>query len=351
MAPESFPGPLVVCVRGPSRSGKSTLCESLVAALRGHANVAWVKRTHHELDLPEKSSGRVWAQHPAAMVLRGPDRLQLTLPPVSPEPGALVATLPVDIDLVLLETHSPEPFPSVVSTALDPEPGEDVLARFSLMTARDQAPPIAQRLLAMLPRDLLLSRSVRVAARAHGGHACPGIVLGTRLALAGAAALGIELPDTSKRLVVAVETDRCAVDAVQVLTGCRPGRRTLRLLDYGKLAATFYDLTNQKAVRISVRGDVRGRAVAEPGEDLTAAQIRAYLAMPCSELLTMMSVPFEVDPLDLPGKPLRRINCLHCGEEVSDGREVTNEIGDYCRSCAAELGVLTGMEGRQARWR
>jgi len=351
VAQGSFPGPLVVCVRGPSRSGKSTLCESLVAALGDGVRVAWIKRTHHELDLPEKSSGRVWAQHPAAMVMRGPDRLQLTFPTVSPDPEALVATLPADIDLILLETHSPEPFPAIVSTELEPEPGETVIGRFSLTTARDQAGAFAAELLAMLPPDLALSRSVRIAARAHGGHACPGIVLGTRLALAGAAALGVEIPDTCKRLVVAVETDRCAVDAVQALTGCRPGKRTLRLLDYGKLAATFYDLANRRAVRVSVRGDVRARVVAACGEDPSAAQIRAYSTMPCDELLTMMSARFEVDPLDLPGKPARRVTCLRCGEEVSDGREVTNEIGDYCRPCAAELGVLTGMEGRQARWR
>lgn len=351
MAQGSFPGPLVVCVRGPSRSGKSTLCESLVAAFGDRLRVAWIKRTHHELDLPEKSSARVWAQHPAAMVMRGPDRLQLTLPPISPEPDALLATLPPDIDLILLETHSPEPFPAIVSTELDPEPDESVLARFSLLSARDEAPFIAEQLLAMLPADLTLARSVRIAARAHGGHACPGIVLGTRLALAGAAGLGIDIPDTRKRLVVAVETDRCAVDAIQALTGCRPGKRTLRLLDYGKLAATFYDLANRRALRISVRGDVRANVLVRPGEDPSAAQIRAYSTMPCDQLLSMMSAPFEVDPLDLPGKPSRRVTCLRCGEEVSDGREVTNEIGDHCRPCAAELGVLTGMEGRQARWR
>lgn len=351
MAEGSFPGPLVVCVRGPSRSGKSTLCESLVAAVGSRARVAWIKRTHHELDLPEKSSGRVWAQHPAAMVMRGPDRLQLTLPPVSPEPEALIATLTADIDLVLLETHSAEPFPAIVSTELEPERDETVIARFSLATARDQARTIAAQLLEMLPSDLAISRSVRIAARAHGGHACPGIVLGTRLALAGAAALGVEIPDTCKRLIVAVETDRCAVDAVQALTGCRPGKRTLRLLNYGKLGATFYDLASHRAVRVAVRGDVRARVVADSGEDPSAAQIRAYSTMPCDELLTMMSAPFEVDPLDLPGKPSRRVSCLRCGEEVSDGREMTNEIGDYCRPCAAELGVLTGMEGRQARWR
>lgn len=351
MAEGSFPGPLVVCVRGPSRSGKSTLCESLVAAVGNRARVAWIKRTHHELDLPEKSSGRVWSQHPAAMVMRGPDRLQLTLPPVSPEPDALIATLPADIDLILLETHSAEPFPAIVSTELEPEPDETVLARFSLTTARDQAGTLAEQLLEMLPADLALSRAVRIAARAHGGHACPGIVLGTRLALAGAGALGIEIPDTCKRLVVAVETDRCAVDAVQALTGCRPGKRTLRLLDYGKLAATFYDLANRRAVRVAVQGDVRARVMASAGEDPSTAQIRAYSTMPCEQLLTMMSAPFEVDPLDLPGKPSRRVTCRRCGEEVSDGRQVTSEVGDYCRPCAAELGVHTGMEGRQARWR
>ena len=351
MASGSLSAPLVVCVRGPSRSGKSTLCESLIAAIGDAARVAWIKRTHHALDLPEKSSGRVWAQSPATMVMRGPDRLQITLPTIAPEAGPLVATVSPDIDLVLLETHTAEPFPSIVSTALDPEADEQVLARFSLDTARADAHPIAAALIAMLPPDRTLARALRVAARAHGGHACAGIVLGTRLALAGAAALGIEIPDTRKRLIVSVETDRCAVDAIQALTGCRPGKRTLRLLDYGKLAATFLDQPNGRAVRVAVRGDARERATPAQGEDRTDAQIRTYMDLPCEELLTIIEVPFALDPLDLPGKPARRVHCRRCGEEVSDGREVVTEVGDHCRPCAAELGVLEGMEGRLAPWR
>ncbi|MBA4179001.1 MAG: hypothetical protein C0506_00265 [Anaerolinea sp.] len=68
-----------MCVRGPSRSGKTSLCERLVAGLvQSGLRVAYLKRTHHVLDLPGKSSARVWANEPALMVLRATDRLQVT---------------------------------------------------------------------------------------------------------------------------------------------------------------------------------------------------------------------------------------------------------------------------------
>ena len=88
-------------------------------------------------------------------------------------------------------------------------------------------------------------------------HLCPGQVLGVRLAMLGCRAVGIEEPTRSKSLLVWVEIDRCATDAVTVVTGCRLGKRTLKFLDYGKVAATFLNLDTSEAVRVVARDDSR----------------------------------------------------------------------------------------------
>ena len=86
-------------------------------------------------------------------------------------------------------------------------------------------------------------------ARRHNDHLCPRQVLGVRMGLAGAAALGVEAPQGNKRMLVITETDGCFVDGIEVATGCSVGHRTLRVEDYGKVAATFVDLETQEAIR------------------------------------------------------------------------------------------------------
>jgi formylmethanofuran dehydrogenase subunit E len=147
----------------------------------------------------------------------------------------------------------------------------------------------------------------------------------------------VPIPDRRKRLVVVLETQRCAADAVQAITGCRPGRRTLQFRDYGKLAATFIDVPAGRAIRVAARADLRQRALdfGESGEERQQTQRRAYLALPPGELFSVEAVPFELDPFDRPGPPSRRVNCAACGEEVSDGREVAGPAASLCRPCAA----------------
>ena len=81
-------------------------------------------------------------------------------------------------------------------------------------------------------------------AEAAHGHMCPGQILGVRMALLGLRSLGIGDPlgADRKRLVTFVEIDRCATDAIGLVTGCRLGKRTLKFRDWGKMAATFVDL-------------------------------------------------------------------------------------------------------------
>jgi molybdopterin-guanine dinucleotide biosynthesis protein MobB len=130
---ESDCTPPIVCIRGPSGSGKTALCQRLIGALgRDGERVGYVKRTHHPLDLPHKASSRIWTSGAAAMVLRSTDRIQVTLPDGESTVEELVALLPADITLVLLETHEPEPYPSILSTLLAPAGGEDVIGRWAL---------------------------------------------------------------------------------------------------------------------------------------------------------------------------------------------------------------------------
>ncbi len=347
-----FVGPVVVCVRGPSRSGKTSVCERLIAALEPRGvRVAYLKRTHHELDVPEKASGRAWRKGPSAMVLRSPGRLQMTVPPGDATPGELLRVLPDGIDIALFETHSPESYPTILSSALDPADGEAVLGRWRLETIDADAASLVERLVRLVPADRALDHALRAAMKLHGGHLCAGLVLGTRLALYGVDRLGVDVPDRQKRLIVAVETDRCAVDAIQAVTGCRPGKRTLRLLDYGKLAATFIDQWTGAAVRVAARGDLRDKSHAdhEPGERHEAQEL-AYRAMLPDELYTLRSVVPDVEQLDLPGPPRRRVRCATCGEEVTDGREIKTEAGPRCQPCAAASGLRERTRGGTGTW-
>lgn len=145
--PHPGSAPPVVCVRGPSRSGKTALSEALIRAIGGRARVGWCKRTHHELDLPHKSSGRVWAAGAAVMAVQSPDRLQLTFGPGSPSAEALIAALPPGLDLVLFETHTPEAYPTFLAESYEPAPGEHVLGRFRFETVEDVAAEWADALL------------------------------------------------------------------------------------------------------------------------------------------------------------------------------------------------------------
>ncbi len=295
--------------------------------------VGYAKRTHHGLDLPEKASGRVWAAGPAAMAIACPDRLQVTFPPGDGAARTLIRSFPAEVDLVLLETHSPEPFPTVRSELIAGAPGEVTLATWSLADIDGAADRAGAAVRALLPQDLDLDRALRRAREAHGEHACAGVILGTRLARYAGRVLGVDLPDREKRLVVRVEIARCAADAIQAVTGCRPGRRTLRFVDYGKLAATFWDLRTGRAVRVAARGDLRER-VGAMGAGRHAAQAAAYLSWADEELFTVREVAEALGELELPGPPLRRVVCGGCGEEVADGRELLTASGPRCRPCA-----------------
>jgi formylmethanofuran dehydrogenase subunit E len=175
-------------------------------------------------------------------------------------------------------------------------------------------------------------------AKEFHGDVCAGIVLGTRLALLGLDAIGIHDPKGKdrKNLIVYVETDRCATDAILSVTGCHPGKRSMKILDYGKMAATFINLQTGKAVRVVVRskgkpGDTRTREVMdrEPPIDL-----EEYVVMPVDQLFIMQDVTVQLRPEDMPGKPLQISVCSLCGEQIMDKREVIQDGHIFCKPCS-----------------
>lgn len=187
-------------------------------------------------------------------------------------------------------------------------------------------PPLRERSF-----DDLLADAVR-----FHGHLCPGQVLGVRMTLAGCREVGIEDPRRAgKGLVVFVEIDRCATDAIQTLTGVSLGRRTLKHLDYGKMAATFVDVARAAAVRVVARDDARalvaGWAPAE--SDPRRAQIAAYRVMPEASLLRCEPVSIVPGWLD---RPRVRVPCEDCGEAVNYRRETVVNARVLCRPCAGE---------------
>ena len=181
--------------------------------------------------------------------------------------------------------------------------------------------------------DALLEESVK----AHG-HLCPGQVLGVRMAIAGLAFIGINDPRGAQRkdFLVYVEIDRCATDAIGSVTGATLGKRSLKFVDYGKMAASFLNLTTGRAVRIVAKETARDMARnLFPGiEDKYDAQTAAYRQMPDKELFDWMDVIIMVAPKDMPGRPLKRVRCDRCGEYVQDLRDISIDSETLCIPCA-----------------
>jgi len=176
------------------------------------------------------------------------------------------------------------------------------------------------------------------AAAFHGGD-CPGQTLGVRIARAGLERLGIDDPLSDawrKNIMVYVEIDRCAADALMMVTGCRVGKRTLKLVDNGIMAATFVNLKEGRAVRVTAREEARSLApkYAPEEQNKYEQQRLAYRVMPDEELLDFEEVKVAIPPEDMPGSPISRVVCERCGDTVVDMREVRGEGAVLCRNCA-----------------
>src|ERR1700712_4661119 len=192
-----------------------------------------------------------------------------------------------------------------------------------------------------------LDELLKEAEVAHG-HLCAGQILGVRMAMLGLEKLGIDDPrgKDRKRLVTFVEIDRCATDAIAVVTGCRLGKRALKFRDWGKMAAAFVDLGTRpgdsdpvaggRAIRVAALESSKARArelYPEMG-DKNQQQMRAYREMPDEELFSTQWVAVTVEPREMPGYKAARIACAECGEGVNYDREVVVDGRTLCQGCA-----------------
>jgi formylmethanofuran dehydrogenase subunit E len=198
---------------------------------------------------------------------------------------------------------------------------------------------------------LSLDEYLREAEVAHG-HLCAGQVLGVRLAMLGLETLGIEDPrgnkEDRKRLVTFVEIDRCATDAISLVTGCRLGKRALKFRDWGKMAATFVDLGNKdldikdvsagRAIRIAAKESSKAlaRSMHPEIESKNQQQMLAYREMAEHDLFTKQWVKVELPAEEFPGYKGERIVCAECGEGINFRREIVRDGRVLCRACSGE---------------
>jgi formylmethanofuran dehydrogenase subunit E len=184
-----------------------------------------------------------------------------------------------------------------------------------------------------------LEELLQDAAHAHG-HLCAGQVLGVRMAMLGLEKLGIKDPQGAdrKRLVTFVEIDRCATDAVGVVTGCRLGKRALKFRDWGKMAATFVDVNSGRAVRIAAKESSKmlARSMHPEMESKNQQQMAAYREMADTDLFDVQWVKVDLAAEEFPGFKGERIVCEECGEGINFKREVRRNGRVLCRGCAGE---------------
>lgn len=202
----------------------------------------------------------------------------------------------------------------------------DVLSLTSLLTESKDYPEYA-----MESFETLLDISTKI----HG-HLCAGQVLGVRMSMLGLRRIGIDDPKGTdrKKLYVLVEIDRCATDAIQSVTGCSLGKRSMRWKDFGIMAATFVHLETKKAVRITALESARELAKQyAPGSDKYQSQLDAYKVMPQDELFKIQEVTVNLPECDLPGRPIRKVQCEQCGDWVQDCRDLEREGKTLCRAC------------------
>jgi formylmethanofuran dehydrogenase subunit E len=158
------------------------------------------------------------------------------------------------------------------------------------------------------------------------------------MGLFAAELLGIELPRADKRLLVISETDGCAVDGLIAATGCRIGSRTLRILDFGKVAATFIDICTEETIRIVPRREARALSPEHVpnAHNKWEAMLLGYQVMSASELFVVQHVQLDLPLAEILSRPGRKTICAICGEEIINGREKLKDGAVHCRGCAGE---------------
>ena len=181
--------------------------------------------------------------------------------------------------------------------------------------------------------DELLEEATRI----HG-HVCAGQVIGVRMSMLALTYLKLYDPKGAdrKKLYVLVEIDRCATDAIQTVTGCSLGKRSMRWVDHGVMAATFVNLETKEAVRVTALEESRelSKKYCSDVFDKYVRQLQAYKVMPEEELFRVEAVTVDIPEENLPGRPLKRVRCETCLDWVQDKRDVQIDGKILCRGCA-----------------
>jgi len=174
-------------------------------------------------------------------------------------------------------------------------------------------------------------------ATAFHGHLCSGQIIGVRMAMLGLSELGMADPrgKDSKKLMLFMEVSRCAADAIMTVTGCRVGKRSFKLMDTGKVAATFIRMDTFSGVRVIAASDAEEKILARhPEREESEALKMGYREMSDRDLFTVQEVSVNVNHEDTPGTPVRKIRCALCGETVLDNRDIEQNGTILCRPCA-----------------
>ena len=176
---------------------------------------------------------------------------------------------------------------------------------------------------------------------ARHGHLCAGQVIGVRMAMLGCRLIGIDdpkAPEFRKKMITYVEIDRCATDAIESVTGCRMGKRTLKFKDFGINAATFVNLDTNEAYRIVSTEKSRTLAAdfAPDEESEKRQQVEGYKRMPDDLLFDVQKIRLNLPETEMPGPPRRHAVCESCGQVVRDGKEVCQNGAVLCRHCGGE---------------
>lgn len=195
-----------------------------------------------------------------------------------------------------------------------------------------------------------MDKTIAQVARFHG-HLCPGLTMGVRAAQIALREIGPHVPD--EEVVAIVETDMCAVDAIQVLTGCTFGKGNLIHRDYGKNAYTFIRRSDGRAIRIVTRPDgwpPEGPERQALGERVragtaTVAEQRRYQQLHEERALAVMAIPeeqlFEVREVTPVVPHPARINtslaCEACGEMTMETRIRRFAGRNLCIPCFERL--------------
>ncbi len=168
---------------------------------------------------------------------------------------------------------------------------------------------------------------------------CPRQVLGVRMGLYAGHMLDLQVPRPDKRLHAFMEMDGCAADGVTVATGCSIGRRTMHILDFGKVAATFVDKDTLKAIRIRPNSEARrlARLYAADALDDWQAYLLGYQLMPDEELLVGQPIRLAVSLEAIISREGVRALCNRCGEEIYNEREVRSSGLTLCKACAGKV--------------